>query len=84
MVSSESYVSGFALLIQIFMVAIYTVLLWKNYKFYSNMVDNPDQPISFDVAKSLSVLYLYIFIINIFAITVIFGVAFYYMYKVLH
>ncbi len=77
----DSYISGFSILVQLSLVIAYTLLLWKNYKFYSNMVKNPDQPISFDVAKSLSVLYLYIFVINIFVITVMFGVAFYFLYK---
>lgn len=52
------------LAIYVALIAIYFTLIWKNYKFYSNIVTNPDDPLDRDTAKSLKNLYLTVFIIN--------------------
>lgn len=75
----QNLISVVGVLVQITLAVAMLFLLWDNYRFYSNMVENRDEPLSLDVAKSLKSLYLMIFIINVAVLAVAAGVALYYV-----
>lgn len=75
----ETPFSIFWILIQLTLLVSMLFLLWDNYRFYSNMVENQDEPLNLDVAKSLRSLYLMIFIINVTVLAIAGGLALYYV-----